>query len=109
MCRWMLGGNAPCSSGLGMREQKSSTAPLRIGLFSTLHFVPLEVHPPMSQRVCALTFLRSTCPRCGDRLRLQDVSVPLRLRHSVLCASMVFPANESAFVGIAGLLYCRFG
>lgn len=34
----------------------------------------------MSQRVNALTFLRSTCPRCGDRLRLADGSFALAER-----------------------------
>lgn len=38
---------------------------------------PLEVHPPMAQRVYALTFLRYTCPRRGGRFCLGDGSMPL--------------------------------
>lgn len=43
----------------------------------------------MSQRVYALTFLRYTCPRRGDRLRLVNGSMPLRTQHSVLYAFFV--------------------
>lgn len=45
---------------LGMRKQKSRCCALLTPYFAASSTCPLEVHPPMSQRVYALTFLRST-------------------------------------------------
>jgi hypothetical protein len=49
----------------GTREL--SKFPYRTSLLHAFSTRFSEVHDPMSQRVCALTFLRYTCPRGGGR------------------------------------------
>lgn len=69
----------------GTEVTSSRTSPCPFAAYSTCS---LEVHPPMAQRVNALTFLRYTCPRRGDRFRLDDGSMPLRKQNSVLNAHL---------------------